>query len=340
MAITAIPAPPSGNYLDGTIVQDSLRDILDREGPHATHIVDGWVADGLEQLYFVGCGGSRAIMEPVKWLLDRFSTLPADPYTGWEFVTRAPRRVGPHSAVVLASHSGKTEEVLAALDVARGRDARTVAFTSPNTPLAQGADAALVYQSPAVNLSKLLMAYLITANLIARLGDRSEGQRLLGALGRLPEQLHRIKDASEQRGRELAARYRDARGYYLLGAGPLAGLAYQFQACTLMEMQWLHASALNTGEFRHGPFEIVEPGLPVIVLLGTDTTRAIGERALAFCRRHGAETLVFDLAELPSIDSDLAPFGVHVALQWFAWYLSQERDHPLSTRRYMWKEPY
>jgi fructoselysine-6-P-deglycase FrlB-like protein len=340
VANISIASPASGNYLEGTLVRDSLRDVLTREGPHAAQLIDDWLADGVEHLFFVGCGGSRAIMEPVKWLLDRFAPLASDAYTGWEFVNRAPRRLDRHSAVVLASHSGSTEEVMLGLDIARKRGSRTVALTVPDSPLAQAADAALVYESPAVNLCKLLMVYLIAANLIARAGETASGQRLLASLDRLPDELQRVKDASQARGQELAAQFRDARGYYLLGGGPLAGLAYQFQACTLMEMQWLHASALNTGEFQHGPLEIVEAGLPVIILLGTDASRRIGERALAFCERRGAQTLVFDLAELPQVDPDLAPFAVHVALQWFAWYLSQEREHPLSTRRYMWKVPY
>ena len=40
------------------------------------------------------------------------------------------------------------------------------------------------------------------------------------------------------------------------------------------------------------------------------------------------------------MDPDLAPFAIHILLQWFAWYLSKERNHPLATRRYMGKVPY
>jgi fructoselysine 6-phosphate deglycase len=335
-----VTASASKGYLDGTIVRDGLQAILTQEGDHAAQIVADWVDRGLDHVFLVGCGGSWAIMEPVKWLLDRYSPLPADAYTAWEFVARAPRRVDGRAAAVLASHAGTTEEVLLGLDLARERGARTVGFSRPGTPLAERADSAMVYETPAVNLAKLLMGYLIAANLIVRTGDREAGERLLTNLATLPETLQRIKEATEPHGRALAKRHRDTKGYYLLGIGPLAGLAYQFQTCTLMEMQWRHASAINAGEFRHGPFEIIGPGVPVICLLGTDASRPVAERALAFAQRHGADTLVFDLAELPAIDPDLAHFAIHVALQWFAVALAEERNHPLSTRRYMWKVPY
>jgi fructoselysine-6-P-deglycase FrlB-like protein len=335
-----VSAPASTGYLEGTMLRDGLQAILTREGDHAARLVGDWVERGLDHLFLVGCGGSRAIMEPVKWLLDRYAPLPADAYTAWEFVSRAPRRLDGRAAAVLASHSGDTEEVLLGLELVRERGARSVGFSRPGTPLAERAEAALVYETPAVNLAKLLMGYLIAANLIVRTGEKAAGERLLTNLATLPETLHRVKEAAEARGRALAKRHRDTKGYYLLGIGPLAGLAYQFQACTLMEMQWRHACAINAGEFRHGPYEIIEPGVPVICLLGTDASRPVAERALAFAQRHGADTLVFDLAELPAIDPDLAHFAVHIALQWFAVALAEERGHPLSTRRYMGKVPY
>src|SRR5438067_8685656 len=118
-----VTASASKSYLDGTIVRDGL----------------------------------RAIMEPVKWLLDRYSPLPADAYTAWEFVTRAPRRLDGRAAAVLASHSGTTEEVLLGLDLARERGAPSVGFARPGTPPAERAAAAMVYETPAVDLAKLLM---------------------------------------------------------------------------------------------------------------------------------------------------------------------------------------
>ncbi|MFC7395466.1 SIS domain-containing protein [Scopulibacillus cellulosilyticus] len=328
------------NYLEGSILKDGISKIYKDYHDKVEAIVKEWLASGIDQVYFVGCGGSRAIMEPVKLILDKYSSIPADAYTGWEFVNRAPERLNERAAVVLASHSGTTEEVLKSLDLAKERGAKTISFSLNDTPLQKGAENSLVYNTPAVNLAKLFMSYLVTTQLVIQSGNKAFGEELWQALSALPEKLQEIINVTEERGKALAKQYKDKKGYYLVATGMLAGLAYQFKVCTLLEMQWIHASHINAGEFRHGPFEIVEEGQPMIFLLGTDESRPVAERALNFANRYKADTIVFDLKELPEIHPYLAPFGVHIALQWFAWHLAQERDHPLPTRRYMWKVEY
>jgi fructoselysine 6-phosphate deglycase len=325
------------NYMEGTILRDGMADILARERTHVADVVGGWLERGLDHLYFVGCGGSFATTLPPKWLLDRFSTLPVDRYSGWEFVNRAPARLNEHSAVVLGSHSGTTEELLLAHDLARDRSASVVALSQPETPLSQTVGETLVYSSPASNLSKLLLGYLLAVEILIQHDRAPEGKALNDDLSKLPDVLEAIRVKTEARSRVLAAELRDAERYYVVGSGPLAGLAYQFAICNLIEMQWIDAASLNAAEFQHGPLEIVQPGLPMIFLLGLDESRGITERALEFSRRYGAHTVVFDLADMPELHPGLAPFGLHLPLQWFNWYLGQERNHVISLRRYMGK---
>jgi fructoselysine 6-phosphate deglycase len=97
---------------------------------------------------------------------------------------------------------------------------------------------------------------------------------------------------------------------------------------------------LNAAEFPHGPLEIVDEGVPMIVLLGTDASRFVAERARDFALRNGADVISIDLAELPGFHPLLAPFGAHLPLQWFNWYLGIEKNRPISTRRYMGVQPY
>ncbi len=328
------------NYMEGSLLRDGLQDILTREEEPARRLVQGWARAGVGQLYLVGCGGSFAIMEPAKWLLDRYTPLPVDRYTGWEFVRRAPQRLDSRAAVVLASHSGTTEEVLEGMALATARGASTAGFSKADTPLSAGVQTSFTYHTPAVNLAKLLLTYMVTAECMVQFGDAETGRRLWSLLQTLPQTLHEAKEAVHDRSRALAAEQRDNPHYYILGTGLLAGLAYQFAVCSLLEMQWLDASALNAAEFRHGPLEIVREGLPMIVLLGRDESRPEAERALHFAQRYGARTLVFDLADMPGVDPLLAHFGVHLQLQWFNWYLGVERGHPISTRRYMGIVPY
>jgi len=330
----------AGNYLTGGVVPAAFRDILQREQNTVQRVVRKWISHGLDHLYLVGCGGSYAVMHPAKYLLDRFSRLPVDVYTGWEFINRAPSRLTPRSAVVVASHSGTTPEVLSGLDLAQARGAHTLSFSPPNTEMTRRAEDGLTYQTTAVNLSKLLMAYMVATHTLIEAGDAEVGRRLLEDLHLLPGLSEKTIASSEAYSRQLAEQFAGERGFYVVGTGILAGLAYQFRTCSLLEMQWLHSAMINAGELAHGPLEIIDRATPFIFLLGTDEGRAIAWRAYEFARRYSEKVLLFDLKEIADCNPLLAPFLVHIALQWFAWHLSIRRNHPLSVRRYMGKVEY
>jgi len=323
------------NYMVGSTIRDGLRDVLDRESGRLAKIMDRWFASGVEHLHLVGCGGSRAVLEPAKWLMDKFSGVPVDAYTGWEFVTRNPYRLNLRTPVVVGSHSGTTEEILASVEVAHCKDAPTLSFSRAGTLLSEAASDALTYSSPATNLSKLLMNYMVAVEMIERSGDAGAARELRAALDNLPEVLHEVKEQTDEMGKQLAAKYHDRKGFYLVAAGPLSGLAYQFATCNLLEMQWKHASVYNAGEWAHGPLEIVDDGVPFIFLLGNDETRPVTERALKFTQRHGGDCVVLDLADFPNLHPWIAPFALHMPLEWWLLYMGVLNEHPIATRRYM-----
>lgn len=330
--------PP--NYMEGTVLRDDLGEILRTQGPKVADAVADWMASGVEHVHLVGCGGSYATFVPIELVLQHGSTMPVTIYTGWEFVNRAPMRVNEKSAVVLASHSGTTEEVLAGLEFARSRGAKVMTFSLVNTKLGASADVALEYDSIAANLSKLLLGYLVGVEVLRHTGGSELADELTEGIAALPDRVHATKEATRDFGYELAKRHQDTEMFYLLGTGPLSGLVYQFAVCNLLEMQWKHAAAFNAAEFPHGPLEIVEEGLPVIVLIGTDGSRFVAERARDFAKRQNADVIEFDLADYEGFHPLLAPFALHLPLQWFNWYLGVVRDRPISTRRYMGKVSY
>lgn len=55
-------------------------------------------------------------------------------------------------------------------------------------------------------------------------------------------------------------------------------LAYKEGVITGMEFLWSHGAVIQAGEFRHGPLEIVESGVPFLFLVPTDSSRLHRER--------------------------------------------------------------
>lgn len=102
-----------------------------------------------------------------------------------------------------------------------------------------------------------------------------------------------------------------------------------------MEFTWTHGSSLNSAEFRHGPLEIVQEGVPFLFLLGTDESRTTTQQALNFVKRQDQDVIVFDYADLGGgLHPLLAPLVLFVPLEWFCYYLSIYKDHNPDDRRY------
>lgn len=72
---------------------------------------------------------------------------------------------------------------------------------------------------------------------------------------------------------------------------------------------------IESGEFRHGPLEIVEPGVPFLFLLGNDESRHTTERAINFVKQRTDNVIVIDYAEISQgLHPWLAPFLMFVPM--------------------------
>lgn len=92
---------------------------------------------------------------------------------------------------------------------------------------------------------------------------------------------------------------------------------------------------IESGEFRHGPLEIVEPGVPFLFLLGNDESRHTTERAINFVKQRTDNVIVIDYAEISQgLHPWLAPFLMFVPMEWLCYYLSIYKDHNPDERRY------
>lgn len=133
---------------------------------------------------------------------------------------------------------------------------------------------------------------------------------------------------------------------YTIASGANFGVAYSFAICILMEMQWIHSHAIHAGEYFHGPFDILDKNMPVIQLLGLDETRPLEERVQTFNQQYGEKLITLDAKEFDQSEiaddlrSYIAPLVLNYVLRQFANELADARNHPLSTRRYMWKVAY
>lgn len=305
----------------------------------------------IDRVYFVGCGGSSSIMYASKYVLDRESeTIDSDLYSSNEFVHRNPRKLNEKSLVITCSHFGKTPETVEAARFAREKGAITVSLTfDAESPLAQVSEHVIVYEdgkdAKYLNEAQSVMLELVFGLLEIKEGNEKFSE-LLSSLENLDQILVQEKAKFLASAKEFALSYKDEKVIYTMASGANYGIAYWFAICLLMEMQWIHSHALHAGEYFHGPFEVLDKEVPVILLLGLDETRPLEERSLEFTQKYGERLVVLDAKEFDltgvaeSIKGYIAPLVLQAILRQYAEELAEIRNHPLSTRRYMWKVPY
>ena len=304
------------------------------------------VSVGVRRVVLLGCGGSHYSTFPAQHLLETSSaTLPSSRMTSAEFVHRDLPGVGAGTLVVASSHSGRTPETLEAVAKARALGALTVGIArTGQSPLHDQVDLALDYPSDVtVTEPKAIHFALIAA---ALLEANNEGQPgWFDAFAALPSVIASAKADFEELGQRIGQRWRTAKGVYAVAGGPNFGAANALAECYMQEMAWLHASAVHAADFFHGPFEVVGEH-PVLVLIGEDSTRVIGERVVEFANRYYQDVDVIDSSKfaMPGVQEALrgfiSPFVLASLSRRVLDFVAAERGHNTAVRRYMHRVAY
>ncbi len=184
-------------------------------------------------------------------------------------------------------------------------------------------------------------------SILRALDAAPEYDEAMAALQAAPKAFLGAVQESEAALDAIAAALHDEPVVYVLGSGPLESAASTLAVCYLQEMQWKHAVAVGSGEFLHGSFEVVTDDLPVIVLVGEDATRPMGERVRRFLDRYTGNAHYIDAAALTldGVDEPMRPFiGSLVVASTLLGRLAEHFEswtgHSLKDRRYMWKVEY
>ncbi|OLT40161.1 hypothetical protein BJF86_04945 [Serinicoccus sp. CNJ-927] len=312
--------------------------------PEVEAHVERAVAAGVDNIFLVGCGGSLFGFGPLRVLLDR-SPIPCFTVNADELLTRRPAALGARSLVVISSTNGGTAETARAAELATQVGAQILGITQdPASVVGQACPELVLHQG--IEAKQVVLA-LLGWSLLDALGAAPEHAEAMTALQASPAAFRTAIDEMDADLDRVAAALHAEPVVYVVGSGPLESAADTLAMCYLQEMQWKHAVAVGSGEFLHGPFEMVTEDLPVIVLTGEDTTRPMGERVIRFLERYSDKVHVVDGARLtlPGVPEAMRPFvGTLVMASTIVGRLAEHFEawsgHALSERRYMWKVDY
>lgn len=313
---------------------------------------------GINSIYFVGCGGSLGALYPAKTFMEKESTAIRSAWiNSSEFIHSTPKNFGENSIICLACHKGNTPETIEAAKLGKEMGAVVIILTwLEESEIVEFGDYIVCYSFDAspdhlageIDYAgeKTICALLTAVELLAQTEGYDNYDKFYEGVGLISNIIKNARVHVAERAVAFAKEYREDSVIYTMGSGAGYGAAYMESICIFMEMQWLDSSSIHTGEFFHGPFEITDANRPFVIQISEGSTRELDERALKFLKTYGKRIEVLDAKELglSTIDAAVVDYFNHSLFNnvypIYNHELAAERQHPLPTRRYMWKVEY
>lgn len=305
--------------------------------PEVEKVVDQICDEGYDNIFLFGIGGTLLyagqIMHTAKQL---GCSLPLYLENATDFLYEGNKKFTKNSVVVIASLSGNTIEVEAAIDKAHEVGARVIGYVEvPESPLAKKVDHLVTTVG-----GEYYWWYTVVLRFMKNAGEFDAYDKLISQMKNLPDAVVQIyKDADEEM-KNYAEKYCDEPITYLVGSGNLEDWAVCYGMCIMEEMQWMRTRPISAANFFHGTLEVIERDIPVILIKGEDKTRPEMDRVEKFVNRVSAKVTVFDTKKfaLPGIDEEfrgvLSPIVMRSAFMRLNVHLEHCRRHPIDIRRY------
>jgi glucosamine--fructose-6-phosphate aminotransferase (isomerizing) len=304
---------------------------------------------GIRRVKILGCGSAYYSGIIGAGLIESLARLPADAEPASEFRYRNPV-IDPDTLYLAVSQSGETFDTLAAVQEVQRKGGRVLGVVNVvGSSIARACEGGVyIHAGPEVSVASTkaftstAVAFALIALHIGRVRDLSpaDGERLIGGLERLPDQLEQIM-STEDHVAAVAARFSEATSAFFIGR--VSGYPVALEgAQKLKEVSYIHAEAYPASELKHGPLALVTPELPTVVIAPDDhlldknrssieQIKARGGQVVAVGHRV-LEGLADETLLVPKSEPELDPILLGIPLQLLAYHaalvLGRDVDQP------------
>ena len=307
--------------------------------------------DRANEVFLVACGTSYHACLAASYMFSKLAFLPTYPVYASEFVEQHGKSVNIESTILAVSQSGETADTLAAVTASQQRAATILGLTNAiGSTLTRVSRVYIGQQSgPEIGVAatKTFTSQLsVMAQLALRLAKKrgkisqDEMDQLDEKLEKLPDIVQTIITKQEEKMRQIAAKYKDAKVFFFLGRGISTATAFEARL-KLMEIAYVPSIAFPAGESKHGPISLIEPGFPVVFICPKDGShktlignimemKARGASIISVVEEGDEEikALSDDYVEVPSgIPEVLSPIPFIVPLQLLAYHIAVGRGY-------------
>lgn len=331
------------------VILDSMRGRMNAE--------QGWIKLGgvsefanrinnAKRIIITACGTSWHSGLLGEYLIEEIARIPVEVEYASEFRYRNPI-VNEKDVVIAISQSGETADTLAAIGIAKDRQALIYGICNViGSSIARASHAgSYTHAGPEIGVAstKAFSTQVTILTLLALQLAQNNGQisqsRLRQVLYEMENIPTKVKEALKTNDKivEIAKKYKDAKNFLYLGRGLNFPVALE-GALKLKEISYIHAEGYPAAEMKHGPIALIDENMPVVFIA---TNQSAHEKIVSNIQEvkarkgkvisivlEGDKTIAElsdDVIEVPATDELLSPLVSIVPLQLLSYHIALMR---------------
>jgi glucosamine--fructose-6-phosphate aminotransferase (isomerizing) len=318
---------------------------------------DGWIKLGGVEEYLnrilkanrfiiTACGTSYHAGLLGEYLIEDLSRIPVEVEFASEFRYRNPI-INNDDVIIAISQSGETADTLAAIEIAKERQALVYGICNViGSSIARATHAgSYTHAGPEIGVAstkafstQVVLLVLWALQIAEKKGSISTSylRRVLFELESIPKKIEEILKHNEDI-KEIAAQFYNAENFLYLGRGYNYPVAME-GALKLKEISYIHAEGYPAAEMKHGPIALIDEEMPVVVLATNESAREkIVSNIQEVKARKGKVIAVINEGddeikamsdysiEIPSTEEILTPLLTVVPLQLLSYHIAVMR---------------
>lgn len=300
-----------------------------------------------ERIIITACGTSWHSALIGEYLIEDLARVPVEVEYASEFRYRNPI-IRENDVVIAISQSGETADTLAAIEIAKERQALIYGICNViGSSIARMSHAgSYTHAGPEIGVAstKAFTAQITILTLIALQTAKQKGtisasklREILYELENMPMKIEQTLKLDAQI-QEIAKQYKDAANFLYLGRGYNFPVALE-GALKLKEISYIHAEGYPAAEMKHGPIALIDENMPVVFLAtnasayekivsNIQEVKARKGKVIAVVNEGDKQirALADHVIEVPATEEVLSPLVTIVPLQLLSYHIAILRD--------------
>ena len=273
-------------------------------------IADRICQEGFSNIFFAGSGGSICMLAPFVEILKKRTNIVSYAEEAANLLVADYQQLTTESLVVVVSKTGDAKEPMELVRFCRDKGIRTVSFVGNNTSPVYLESTYKIWIDEDINAFRYIQLYYFLFRIMHQLGYFPEYEAFCESISALPLALYDAAVTYEPTARMFSRDYKDEPFILFVSSGIGYAEAFRFASCSLEEVFHIRTQAMNSAEFFHGCFEIVDEKTPVVLIINEDGARSVDQRVEHFLNQYAKKYLVIDMKSfaMPGIEEAFRPY--------------------------------